>query len=224
MKEIINIMSKVNNKNEVLTPADIRKLTISLSRVYGIDIAGVDFRENEKSAVYYSVDDNIIVIDYQKFFENKIAVFKNYMMLFSLAHELRHASQYLTSLMGSDVISKIYLDCFDYISKKTIFTKIFYSQNHDDFPIEVNADIAAYLLVMYVAYVLVDSVYYPILKSMFYKRVSKFTKSREDALKCICGDDIEDYLVGLDEYDLFINGLSKSKEKNISVASSLVLM
>lgn len=43
-------------------------------------------------------------------------------------------------------------------------------------------------------------------------------------LKSICGTDILEYLNEVDEYELFINGLIRDKEKTLNLASSLVIM
>lgn len=224
MKDIITLMFVRNKIGNIFTPSDIIKITNILKDIYKIDINGVDFRDNEINSIYYCTDDGLIVIDYDKFFKRDLSVYSNYRMLFSLAHEIRHASQFLSSLTKSDIISKIYLDCFDYVSMKTIVSKIFYSKNHDAFPIEINADIVAYLLVIYVAYMLNDNIYYSMFRSMLEKRVRSFANSNYDVLKSISGSDILDYINELEEYDLFINGLMRDEKKSLNIASSLVLM
>ncbi len=56
------------------------------------------------------------------------------------------------------------------------------------------------------------------------KRVMNFTEFNFDVLKSICGTDILEYLNEVDEYELFINGLIRDKEKALNLASSLVIM
>lgn len=224
MKDIISLMFVRNKMGRIFTPSDIIKITNILADIYKIDIKGVAFRDNEINSIYFSTDDDLIVIDYKKFFKRDLSTYSNYKMLFSLAHEIRHASQFLSSLTRTDIISKIYLDCFDYVSMKTIISKVFYSKNHDAFPIEINADIVAYLLVIYVAYMLNDNIYYSLFRSMFEKRIKSFTNSNYDVLKSISGSDVLDYINDLEEYDLFINGLSRDENKSLRIASSLVLM
>ncbi len=224
MKDIISLMFVRNKMGRIFTPSDIIKITNILADIYKIDIKGVAFRDNEINSIYFSTDDDLIVVDYKKFFKRDLSAYSNYKMLFSLAHEIRHASQFLSSLTRTDIISKIYLDCFDYVSMKTIISKVFYSKNHDAFPIEINADIVAYLLVIYVAYMLNDNIYYSLFRSMFEKRIKSFTNSNYDVLKSISGSDVLDYINDLEEYDLFINGLSRDENKSLRIASSLVLM
>lgn len=224
MRDIISLMFVRNKMGRIFTPSDIIKITNILADIYKIDIKGVAFRDNEINSIYFSADDDLIVIDYKKFFKRDLSSYSNYKMLFSLAHEIRHASQFLSSLTRTDIISKIYLDCFDYVSMKTLISKVFYSKNHDDFPIEINADIVAYLLVIYVAYMLNDNIYYSLFRSMFEKRIKSFTNSNYDVLKSISGSDILDYIKNLEEYDLFINGISRDENKSLCIASSLVLM
>lgn len=224
MNELLNLVLKRNKNNETLTSRDIIKITNILTQMYEINIEGVDFRTGEVNTIYYSVDNNIIVIDYEKFFKRNLSIYSNYLMLFSLVHEVRHAAQYLSSVSSDDIISRIYLDCFDYISKNTFIAKIFYSRNHDDFPIEINADIVAYIFVIYVAYMLNDNIYFDIFTKMFFKRIKGFSNNSYDVLKSVCGEDIIDYLSGIEDYDLFLNGLLRNNEKAINIGSSLILM
>lgn len=224
MDEILDIMLFKNKTTSSFTPNDIREIINIIARMYNVSIDGTFFSKKYKSLMHYDSDSNMIVVNYGKILQINPLIYRNYYILFLIAHEIRHAVQYSYSLGSDDVVSKIYLDCFDYIGKKTILSNIFYASNHDDFPIEINADLTAFIFVIYVAFKLDDINYYKRFLEMYYKRINKCTKSSYDVLKCLCGDDVFKYFNFLDEYSLFINGLLRNNEVATNVASSLILM
>lgn len=223
MNEIINIVRNSNHKGSVLSIEEIRKIIFILATIYQVEINGVDVKKGQNTSIFYNADSNVIVIDPEKFYSNNMLVFSNYKILFSLVHEMRHAIQYIDSLLKDDSISKIYLSCFDFIGKNNTLSKVFYSVNHDAFPIEINSDIVAYLFVIYVANLLGDTIHAQIFSNMLLDRIDSINNSNYDVLTCISDGDTILELSLIDEYTLFINGLLRDKDKCKNFIKSLTV-
>ncbi len=221
MEEIVSIIKRRNNSYENLKFVDIIKIVEILSKIYDVYIDDVVFESDKNYLICYDSDKNIICVDYNEFFSSGELIYNNYMMLFGLVHEIRHALQYRSALCNDDIISKIYLDCFADLSKSTILSEAFYSRNHDFFPIEVNADIVAYLFIIHVAYMIGDYKQVNMFKNMLNIRIRNISMENYDLVKCLSGKDIEKHLKEIDDYNLFINGLLRDEEKAGDIISSL---
>lgn len=220
MNNIIELVDIRNKECKLLDMIDIKFIVDKLSNDFDIEITKI-INKNDKYIMSLSLTTLELTVDYEKLKEKKDIVYTNYLIVFALVHELRHFLQ----LNGdSGILSFIYQECFQYLNSKALFKIAFYSRFHDYFPIEVNANIVGLLYVMYIQRILNDQEYYEIFKTMLFNVLDKVgTEENNDVLVSLLGDDYLKGVEDLDEYELFMNGLLREKDKRDKMLKMILL-
>lgn len=220
MNKIIELVDIRNKEYKLLDMLDIKFIVDKLSSDFDIDITNIINKTN-KYIMSLSLKNLELTVDYEKIKEKSDTKYNNYLIVFAIVHELRH---YLQLKNNSGALSVIYQKCFQYINSTFLFKNAFYSCFHDYFPVEMNANIVGLLYVLYIQKVLNDRVYYEVFKNTLFDLLDKIeTKEAQDVLFSLFGDDYTKILEGLDEYDLFINGLLKDKLEREKMLKRILL-
>lgn len=220
MNNIIELINKRNKEYKLLNMLDIKYIINELANTFELKIEKITEKKS-KYAMSLSLKDLELVVDYEKLKINKNILSTNYLIFFAIVHELRHCCQ-LKQDFGK--IGYIYQECFNYMNSSSFIKIAFYSLFHEYFPVEINADIVAYIYVLYVQKRLGDQIHYNIFKKMLLNLVNEAEIDKKyEVIACILGDDYLEMLNELDEYTLFINGLISDKDKNMKILDKILL-
>lgn len=220
MNNIIELVKARNTNNELFSMNDIKNIINILASDFSIRLEKIVNKKN-KYIMSLSLRDLEFVVDYHQLIKNEDIIYTNYLILFAICHELRHYLQLFNDL---GIVGSIYDECFKYINSSLILKTAFYSRFHDYFPVEMNANIVGLLYVMYIQKVLGDQVYFNIFKNTLLEVLKKVEDHDAlDVLSSILGDDYVEILNGMNEYELFINGLLRDNSKRDKMLQMILL-
>ncbi len=201
MEDVINLIKIRNGCNKLFSMQDIIMVVNYLTGDLGIKIRRIHNKHN-KYIMSLSLEDLDLIVDYEKIKTYQDPREANYLVIFCIVHELRHYMQLDTKEMT------LYQGCFSYINSKSLFKNAFYARFHDYFPIEINANMVAFLYVMYIQRRLGANYYYNLFEDKLNRMLNEInSKELSDVFVSLFGSDYKDVLNDMDEYDLFINGL-----------------
>lgn len=152
-----------------------------------------------------------------KSFKNKKVKEANYWIFFICLHEVMHHRQLVSGLTDDLVVQDIFKRSYNYIEEArkqrlaNVFHKIMYRMFHDLFPLEINADIMAYITLLKILKE-IDLEYYDVFLEYFKRRVEKIYE--EDILNDIYAV-LLNWDIDLDNYSVeekIIYGMPISRE------------
>ena len=179
MKEI----RKIIRDDRILYNAEINRLLEIIFEMFDIDGKpclkidnkipwGMAFVRDEPYNFYLNwqmVGDNL---------KNKKIKEANYWIFFYCLHEVMHHRQLVSGITDDKVIQDIFNRSYNYLEEikkekiTQVFQKIMYRMFHDYFPLEINADIMAYIKLLEVLRE-IDMEYYDVFLDYFKRRIEK---------------------------------------------------
>lgn len=166
MERIINLFNQDEN---IYGDAYLESIVRLLATIFNVKIDGIEFTDDKANPTFgYNFINRRVIINFVKGYEDAIRMHKiskygdsvsilqfyKYRFFFGLLHEMNHAKQDQSEDINK-TLKSIYKECFnyvqsrggeDYISRLNRLNRaIIYSNSHDLFISEVNADLEAYL-------------------------------------------------------------------------------
>lgn len=148
--------------DRLLNKREIELIYKSLNRYFNSGVQGIKFDTFNNSPIRYDFNSNIVLVDYEnalKYFEsytidcsNNIQII-NYLIVFSIIHELFHAKQIIEQ---DRELVRIYKYCYSLLNDthhglSRALTQVIYNKLHDYLAIEVNANIEAYRAILLIS-------------------------------------------------------------------------
>lgn len=150
-------LKSINNR--LINKREIELIYKSLNRIIGSNVQGLKFDEFLNLPIRYDFVSNMVLVNYNgainyyldmvEEYENKCELI-NYLIVFSIIHELYHEKQ-MREQDGS--IKDIYKHCYSLLNDthsgmSRVITQVIYNKLHDYLAIEVNANIEAYVSIL----------------------------------------------------------------------------
>lgn len=150
-------LKSINNR--LINKREIELIYKSLNRIIGSNVQGLKFDEFLNLPIRYDFISNMVLVNYNgainyyldmvEEYENKCELI-NYLIVFSIIHELYHEKQ-MREQDGS--IKDIYKHCYSLLNDthsgmSRVITQVIYNKLHDYLAIEVNANIEAYVSIL----------------------------------------------------------------------------